>query len=63
MESPASFEVGAEVTVSLFGLQPCSGTVRWRGENCYGMTFNRMLPLPALVAWLQDQRARLRAAA
>ena len=63
VESPASFEVGAQVTVSLFGLQPCSGTVRWRDEDCYGITFNRILPLAALVAWLQDQRARLRAAA
>lgn len=62
VESRASIAVGAEVTVSLFGLQPCSGTVRWRDETFYGITFSPMLPLPALVTWLQDERARLRAA-
>lgn len=60
--SRASIAVGAEVTVSLWGLQPCTGTVRWREDDCYGITFSRMLPLPALVSWLQEQRARLRAA-
>lgn len=62
VESRAAIAVGAEVTVSLFGLQPCSGTVRWRDDNCYGITFSRTLSLPALVSWLQDERARLRAA-
>ena len=62
VESHGSIAVGAEVTISLFGLQPCSGTVRWCEDNCYGITFNRLLPLPALVSWLQDERARLRAA-
>jgi hypothetical protein len=62
VESRGSIAVGAEVTISLFGLQPCSGTVRWCEDNCYGITFNRLLPLPALVSWLQDERARLRAA-
>ncbi|MGZ2411514.1 PilZ domain-containing protein [Sphingomonas sp. F9_3S_D5_B_2] len=60
--SRAAIGVGAEVTVSLFGLQPCSGKVRWREEDCYGIIFDRVLPLPALVSWLQDERARLRAA-
>ena len=63
VESSASFDVGADVTVSLFGLQPCSGSVRWREGDCYGITFHRLLPLAALVSWLQVQRERLRAAA
>jgi hypothetical protein len=63
VDCSAAIGVGAEVTISLFGLQPCSGIVRWRDGNCYGVTFNRQLPLPVLVAWLQDQRARLRAVA
>lgn len=62
VESRAAIDVGAKVTVSLFGLQPCSGAVRWRDRDCYGITFDRVLPLPALVAWLQDERARVRAA-
>ena len=63
VECAAAIAVGAEVTISLFGLQPCSGIVRWRSEDCYGVTFNRLVPLPALVSWLQEQRARLRAVA
>jgi len=63
VECSATIAPGAEVTISLFGLQPCSGTVRWREGNCYGVTFNRLLPLPSLVSWLQEQRARLRAVA
>ncbi|MBV9528354.1 PilZ domain-containing protein [Sphingomonas sp.] len=63
LESRAAIDVAARVTVSLFGLQPCSGTVRWRDGECYGITFDRVLPLPALVSWLQDERARLRASA
>lgn len=63
VECAAAIAVGAEVTISLFGLQPCTGMVRWRSDDCYGVTFNRLLPLPALVAWLQEQRARLRAVA
>jgi hypothetical protein len=62
LESRASLDVGARVTLSLFGLQPCTGSVRWRDGDCYGITFDRLLPLPALVSWLQDERARLRAA-
>lgn len=61
VESRGVIAVGADVTVSLFGLQPCGGSVRWREDDCYGITFNRLLPLPALVAWLEDQRARLKA--
>jgi len=63
VESHAEIEVGAEVTISLFGLQPCSGRVCWREDDCYGVTFSRLLPLPTLVSWLQQQRDRLRAAA
>lgn len=62
VESRASVTVGAQVTVTLLGLQPCSGMVRWQDGECYGITFSRVLPLPALVEWLQDQRERLRMA-
>jgi hypothetical protein len=63
VESRAAIDVGAKVTVSLFGLQPCDGAVRWRDGECYGITFDRVLPLPALVSWLQGERAKLRATA
>lgn len=63
LETQAAIDVGARVTLSLFGLQPCDGSVRWRDGECYGITFNRVLPLPVLVTWLQGERARLRATA
>lgn len=54
--------VGCAAVVTLPGLAPQAGMVRWNEEDCFGITFNKVLPLPLLVAWLQDQQARLRAA-
>ncbi|HET7816302.1 MAG TPA: PilZ domain-containing protein [Sphingomicrobium sp.] len=54
--------VGADVMVTLAGLAPVAGVVRWSESGCYGVTFNRVLPLPLLVGWLHEQRERLRAA-
>jgi hypothetical protein len=53
---------GTEVTVSIHGLMPLPGTVRWNEGDACGITFARVLALPQLVTWLQDQRDRLRAA-
>ena len=50
--------VGAEVIVTLTGLSPTPGTIRWKDEESYGITFNRPLPLPTLVGWLQQQQDR-----
>ena len=41
---------------------PCAGKVRWADSGAYGVTFNRVIALPDLVAWLQGERQRLRAA-
>lgn len=54
--------VDADVVVSIDGLDPCPGLVRWSAEGEYGITFNRVLPLPLLVAWLQERREQYRAA-
>ena len=61
VETASSITVGSEVVVTLPGLAPQPGVVRWSHSGCYGITFNRVLPLPMLVAWLQEQRERLRA--
>lgn len=53
---------GAEVVVTLPGLEPLPGVVRWQEGEAFGITFNRVLPLPRLVAWIGDQRERLRRA-
>jgi hypothetical protein len=52
----------ADVTVSLPGLPPTPGVVRWLDGDHAGITFNRLLPLPTLIDWLRQQRAGSRAA-
>jgi hypothetical protein len=63
IHSPKGLSTGAEVIVTLTDLSPAPGTVRWKDGEAYGITFNRPLPLPTLVGWLQQQqeRERLRA--
>ncbi len=60
--SDQSFIVDGHVVVTLPGLPPVAGTVRWNNSGCFGVTFNKVLPLPMLVGWLHEQRERLRAA-
>ena len=52
--------VGADVIVTLPGLAPIAGIVRWSERGCSGLTFNKVVPLPLLVGWLNEQRERLR---
>ncbi|WP_309610746.1 PilZ domain-containing protein [Sphingomonas sp.] len=52
---------GADVVVTLPGLPPLPGVVRWMEEGFGGITYNRLLPLPVLVGWLQETRGTLRA--
>jgi hypothetical protein len=61
VECAATIPVGAEVTISLAGLAPCAGKIRWADSGMYGVAFNRVIALPDLVAWLQGERQRLRA--
>ena len=51
----AELEVGGEVIVALTGLAPQKGVVRWGRSGAYGITFNTVLGLPALVEWLKTQ--------
>ena len=53
VETPNRITVGAEVTVSLPGLPPQVGVVRWKDGNRYGIAFNEVLSLAGLVEWLQ----------
>jgi hypothetical protein len=48
--------VGGEVMVRLRGMEPRSATVRWSVDQRYGITFNTVLGLGPLVAWLQSQQ-------
>jgi hypothetical protein len=53
---------GADVVVSVAGLDPSAGMIRWAEDGTYGITFNRVIPIAELVSWLQEQRGRMRAA-
>lgn len=55
-ETPDELPLGAYVIVSLPGLASRPGMIRWCSEKTYGITFNRVIPLPLLVAWLHDQQ-------
>jgi hypothetical protein len=58
VQSPADLTVGAEVIVTLTGLAPVPGMVKWKDDGSYGIRFNRVLPLSGLVGWLQAQQRR-----
>lgn len=53
VEASGLLPAGAHVVVSIEGLAPQSGVVRWNEDGVYGLTFNSILALPDLVAWLQ----------
>ena len=53
---------GAEVIVALPGLEAQRGIACWNDDGFTGITFNRLLPLGDLVAWLHDQRETQRTA-
>lgn len=49
--------VGEEATVTLAGLSPQPSVIRWGRSGTYGVTFNAVLGLPALVEWLHSLSA------
>ena len=62
VRSEAMIKPGSAVVITVAGLAPMSGVVRWNDEGCTGLTFNKLVPLAVLVDWLQQQRQQLRAA-
>lgn len=60
LESATVLPVGADVVASFPGLAPQPGVMRWTDDGFCGVTFNRLLPLPVLVNWLQEQRGDLK---
>ena len=54
---------GADIVISLPGLEPQRGIACWVDHGFIGVAFNRLLPLGELVAWLQEQRELQRGAA
>ena len=62
LETAVVLTKGSDLVVTLPGLDPQPAAVRWTDGGQLGVTFNRLLPLADLVAWLQLMRAQLRAA-
>jgi hypothetical protein len=62
VETSRMLDIGSDVVVTLPGMAPQAGVVRWSEAGCYGITFNRLLALADLVSWLQQQREMLRLA-
>ncbi len=56
LESSRIIDNGADLLVSLPGLDPQPAAVRWSEEGYLGVTFNRLLPLAELVGWLRATR-------
>ena len=62
VESNRDLAIGTEVLVTVPGLPSRTGVIRWKDGRCYGVTFNQLLALTELVAWLQQQRELLKVA-
>jgi hypothetical protein len=54
---------GTEVVVTLNGLPPAQGVVRWFAKGACGIAFNRPLVVAELVGWLQQQQSGQRRSA
>jgi hypothetical protein len=52
--------VGGDVVVTLPGLTPAKGVVRWGDGSTHGIGFNRSLVLSDLVYWLQEHQEEQR---
>ena len=53
----ADLKVGAQVVVSLAGLPPAAGIVKWREGEEYGIGFNRVFPVSELMCFLQEKKS------
>lgn len=56
VEARSRLTVSADVVVTLPGLTPAAGVVKWSEDGTYGLGFNRALVLSELVEWLQEQQ-------
>jgi hypothetical protein len=54
--SGTPLSVGGDVVVTLPGLTPAAGVVKWKDGDSYGIGFNRGLVLSELVDWLKGQQ-------
>jgi PilZ domain-containing protein len=60
VEARSPLTTGADVVITLPGLTPAAGVVKWSDGGAYGLAFNRALVLSELVEWLQGQQEEQR---
>jgi hypothetical protein len=60
----APLPLDSDVVISIAGLAPLAGVVKWSDADCHGIGFNRVLALADLMNFVQQQQGnhRLRAA-
>ena len=56
IEGSAELRPATEVIVSLAGMKPLRGVVKWKDGDCYGIGFNRVLAISELMSFLQQQQ-------
>ncbi len=56
LESDQAPAPGEEVVVTLDGLRPLHGAVRWAGGGQCGIAFNQLIPFAELIDWLKRNR-------
>jgi len=62
LKGDPNLEHGCDLSVTLPNLPPQPAALRWRADGHIGVSFNRLIPLADLVAWLKGVRDSLRAA-
>lgn len=56
VEGDPRIQLDAKVVVSLAGLGPIDGWVKWKDDDRYGIGFNRVLPVNELMGFLRQQQ-------
>ena len=56
VRTSGELSIGAHVVVSLPGLAPTPGVVKWKDADAYGIGFNRVMPVCQLMGFVQDQQ-------
>jgi Tfp pilus assembly protein PilZ len=58
VETDDPLEAGEDVVLTLEGMRPIHGVVRWCGDGLAGIAFNQLVPFHELMAWLSPGTAR-----
>ena len=53
IESDEALKLDGHVVISPEGFRPIAGVVRWQNERSIGLSFNQMIPLAELIAWIK----------